>query len=66
MKKALSILLALVMTLSLAACGGESSSSGGSDDEAALFSQGLLSVCIDGRWGYINESGELVINPRCV
>lgn len=32
--------------------------------ENPLFKEGLLAVKVDGKWGYIDESGEFVIEPQ--
>lgn len=29
-----------------------------------LFFQGLVTVCSDGKWGYVDETGEIVIEPQ--
>jgi hypothetical protein len=31
---------------------------------AGQFSQGLAPVAVDGRWGYVNKTGELTIKPQ--
>lgn len=33
-------------------------------EDARGFSEGLAAVCKDGKWGYINSSGEYVIDPQ--
>lgn len=33
-------------------------------EDASYFSEGLAAVCKDGKWGYINTSGEYVIEPQ--
>lgn len=33
-------------------------------DSNNLFSQGLTPVCVDDKWGYINEQGDLIIEPQ--
>ena len=81
MKKLLALFMAMLILLSLAACGEDSApaatepaattpsnnsdntSSGSTETENNLFSQGLLAVEKDGKWGYINEKGEMVIQP---
>ena len=37
---------------------------GGSSDEVNLFNEGLVPVLVDGRYGYANTKGEIVINPQ--
>ena len=32
--------------------------------DAGTLSEGLLPVCVDGKWGYINQEGEFVVAPR--
>ena len=51
MKRVYMVLLALCLLL--AGCGGQKT------DEVDL-----KPVCIDGKWGYTNAKGELVIEPR--
>ena len=51
----------------LDAAGGYTFENGGyvplyTEDEP-LFSEGLAAVCSDGRWGYANADGKLVIEP---
>lgn len=58
-EKILAFILSAVMCLSLCSC-----NSGSSDNEDTLFHNGLLAVELDGKWGYINEKGETVINPQ--
>ena len=29
-----------------------------------VFKEGLAAVCIDGKWGFINKKGELIIEPK--
>jgi hypothetical protein len=31
---------------------------------AESFSEGLAAVCVDGEWGYIDCTGEMIIKPR--
>ena len=33
-------------------------------DDAGYFSEGMGAVCLDGKWGYVNDQGDLVIKPR--
>ena len=60
MKRTITILLALLMVLSFAACGG----GGGSGEKNTLFSNGLAGVKVGDKWGYIDKSGNFVINPQ--
>ncbi len=35
-----------------------------SKNDEILFKNGLLNVCVDDKWGYINQKGEYVIDPK--
>lgn len=59
MKKIPAFILSAVMCLSLCSCSNSSS-----EEEYNLFSNGLLAVKLDKKWGYINEKGEIAINPQ--
>ena len=33
-------------------------------DDAQPFSEGLAAVCVDGKWGFLDENGAIAIEPR--
>ena len=74
MKKLLALFMAMLILLSLAACGedpapaateptADTTFAATAEKENNLFSHGLLAVRTGGQWGYINEKGEMVIQP---
>lgn len=61
--KAIAIMLIMMITLS--GCVGKKNDSAEAESENNLFIHGLVAVMNDdGKWGYINEQGEMVIEPQ--
>ncbi|MBS6476048.1 MAG: WG repeat-containing protein [Clostridiales bacterium] len=53
-------LLVAVIVLAVSVFGGGSSN----NEDLTLFSKGKVAVSIDGKFGYADKSGKLVINPQ--
>ena len=69
MKKLLCLMLAMLMVFTLCACGKEASQDKGTEtpketNDNPLFQKGLLAVCLNGKYGYVNEQGNFVIQPQ--